>query len=313
MRDLSAKDPAYAATFAAALLGQPLPGPIARAIPAPLHVVDIGALGTEEREVYEPLCLYHPVSAIGFEPQATAQETARLKQMTRTVLPVALGDGAPAPLHRTRFRACSSTRPPDAALLSAYHALPEMLTVEDVDMVPTVRLDDVSEIADCDLLKIDVQGAELDVLRHGERVLGGATVVIAEVEFIPLYKGQPLFADVDSFLRGLGFDFLDFLTFGGAAWRAAPFGDHMGRTTWADAVYVAGDKRLDALGPAKRLKAFLIAHHVLRNSGYAAHLLKIADAAADAGEPLSPHYTPMLHYAHYLAMRALGRPLPPVE
>ena len=306
-----ADDPAFAAAFDAALLGMPLPEDIAKAVPAPIHVVDIGALSAGSREVYEQLCLYHPVSVIGFEPQAQAPETTQIKSMTRTVLPVALGDGQPVRLHRTHFRAASSTRPPNAALLSAYHALPEMLTVDTVDTVATVRLDDVAEIAGCDLLKIDVQGAELDVLRNGERVLAGTSAVIVEVEFAPLYQGQPLFADLDGFLRGLGFEFLGFLEMGGAAWRAAPFGEQLGRLTWADAVYVASDRRLTAMGASGIMRAFLTAHHVLRNSGYAAHLLALYDA--EDVSPLSPLYTSMLHYAHYLAMRALGRPLPPVE
>lgn len=301
-----ATDPTFASAYEGALLGLLLPGAIVRAVPAPIQVIDVGALRTNERDVYEPLGQYHAVSVLGFEPQATAAETINLGKMTRTVLPLALGNGEPVKLHQTRFPAASSTRRPNSAVLSSFHALPEMLEVEAVSTIPTVRLDDVPEISDCDLLKIDVQGAELDVLRHGQRVLSNATVVIAEAEFVPLYEGQPLFADLDIFMRSLGFRFVGFLAVGCNAWRAAPFGDHPGYLTWADAVYVASDERLKELGSGKILKAFLIAHHILRNNGCAAHLLALHDAAG--GAALLHHYNALLHMARDVTTRVTGKP-----
>lgn len=306
MMNRFAADPTFAAAYDAALLGLALPSAIVRAVPGPIQVVDVGALRTNERDVYEPLGQYHSVSVLGFEPQAAATETTSFGKMTRTVLPLALGDGQPVKLHQTCFPAASSTRRPNKAVLSSFHALPEMLEVQAVGTIPTVRLDDVREIADCDLLKIDVQGAELDVLRHGERVLSNATIVIAETEFVPLYEGQPLFADLDIFMRGLGFRFVGFLAVGCNAWRAAPFGDHAGYLTWADAVYVASDERLTELGTDKILKAFLVAHHILRNSGCAAHLLALHDEAA--GPALLHHYNSLLHWARDLTTRVTGKP-----
>ncbi|MFY7697106.1 MAG: hypothetical protein ACOVQK_12230 [Cyanobium sp.] len=38
-------------------------------------------------------------------------------------------------------------------------------------------------------------------LQNATTVLATASVIQCEVEFVELYKGQPLFADVDSFLR----------------------------------------------------------------------------------------------------------------
>ena len=54
------------------------------------------------------------------------------------------------------------------------------------------------------MLKLDVEGAELDVLRGGEGVLAEALVLEVEVELNPLFAGQPLFADVDAHLRERG-------------------------------------------------------------------------------------------------------------
>jgi FkbM family methyltransferase len=63
--------------------------------------------------------------------------------------------------------------------------------------VPCVRLDEyTADHTAPDLLWMDVQGAELDVLRGAEAVL---------VAFRPVYLGQPLFREIHSYLRGRGF------------------------------------------------------------------------------------------------------------
>jgi FkbM family methyltransferase len=58
-----------------------------------------------------------------------------------------------------------------------------------------------------DFLKLDVQGAELEILLGGREALSSVLGVESEVEFVPQYHGQPLFADIDSFLRGEHFTF----------------------------------------------------------------------------------------------------------
>jgi len=57
------------------------------------------------------------------------------------------------------------------------------------------------------LLKIDVQGYELEVLKHNEALLGSAHTVLIETSYINIYIGQPLFAEVFMFLHKRGFLF----------------------------------------------------------------------------------------------------------
>jgi FkbM family methyltransferase len=54
------------------------------------------------------------------------------------------------------------------------------------------------------LLKIDVQGYELEVLRGGARLLGSIDWVLCEVSFLELYAGQPAASDVIECLREHG-------------------------------------------------------------------------------------------------------------
>lgn len=60
------------------------------------------------------------------------------------------------------------------------------------------------------LLKLDVQGFELEVLRGAGRVLAESELVVLEVSTLPFNEGAPLFAEVISFMADRGFDVFDF-------------------------------------------------------------------------------------------------------
>jgi FkbM family methyltransferase len=72
------------------------------------------------------------------------------------------------------------------------------------------RLDDVADalrLTGRVLVKIDVQGAESQVLDGGERTISGAQALIIETSYRSLYEGQPLFAELHDRLRSMGFSF----------------------------------------------------------------------------------------------------------
>ncbi|MBA3655759.1 MAG: FkbM family methyltransferase [Gemmatimonadaceae bacterium] len=57
-----------------------------------------------------------------------------------------------------------------------------------------------------DFLSVDTQGSELWILQGAERMLETTTVAVAcEVNFDELYKGAPLFGELDAFMRAKGF------------------------------------------------------------------------------------------------------------
>jgi hypothetical protein len=74
--------------------------------------------------------------------------------------------------------------------------------------VPMVRIDGVLN-QEVDILKLDLQGYELEALRGATNLLPRIKTITTEVEFVPLYDGQPLFGDIDCFLRQSGFRLLN--------------------------------------------------------------------------------------------------------
>jgi FkbM family methyltransferase len=80
--------------------------------------------------------------------------------------------------------------------------------------VPTVTLDQVvldrRDVPAPDFLSIDTQGAELEILQGAPRLLAGRILAVQlEVEFQPLYEGQPLFGDLCRLLDRCGYDLAD--------------------------------------------------------------------------------------------------------
>ena len=77
-----------------------------------------------------------------------------------------------------------------------------------------IRLDDLlasHSASHFQFIKLDVQGAELDVLSGGSQILNGAEAVLLEVSFLEYNKGAPQFADVVAFMNAKGFVVFDIL------------------------------------------------------------------------------------------------------
>ena len=76
----------------------------------------------------------------------------------------------------------------------------------------TTTLDDWSSSiggVDGDFMKLNVQSAELEILKGGEDVLRHHVGLMVEMSFVESYKNRPFFSDIDIYLRARGFRFFD--------------------------------------------------------------------------------------------------------
>jgi hypothetical protein len=122
-----------------------------------------------------------------------------------TYLPYAVGDGSTGMLNICQAPGMSSLLTPNPAALNCFPFYSHFGTVHRQVPFETRTLDSMSEIKALDYLKIDVQGSELSIFRHGRRLLSNAVAVQTEVSFVQFYKDQPGFGEVDTELRSLGF------------------------------------------------------------------------------------------------------------
>lgn len=67
-------------------------------------------------------------------------------------------------------------------------------------------------LPDPDLIKLDLQGAELDCLRGAPRCVAHAEAVMLEMSFVELQKGMPLIGEVVPFMAERGFRLYDVLS-----------------------------------------------------------------------------------------------------
>lgn len=243
-----------------------------------IHIVDIGAM-PEGTDRYHPLVVAGLAEVTGFEPNPA--EYARLTERTGPYhyLPVFVGNGSAATFNLTRYPGCSSLLEPDAAVINLF----QTLGCDDPDgnfrilqskPVTTTRLDELGLTAN--FLKLDVQGTELDILRHGTAMLRDVVVIETEVEFVPLYKDQPLFGDIQCFLREQGFVLHKLIDISGRPFR--PFVPQnpwmpVSQLLWADAIFVRDFTRLDAYTSDSLLRAAAILDMVYKSYDLAALLL----------------------------------------
>jgi hypothetical protein len=152
-----------------------------------------------------------------------------------------------------------------------------LLKVVRTQKVETHRLDEVVSADEIDLLKLDIQGAELDVLRGAERLLPTALVIQTEVEFLPMYEGQPLFADIDSHLRARGFQIHNIASPRRPLYTPIADPDReladFSQVMWTDAVYVPDVCTLERFSRARLLKLVTLLHDLYGSFDLCAHIL----------------------------------------
>jgi FkbM family methyltransferase len=237
---------------------------------APIKILDVGAMIIDNQlPDYQALLKPGVSKVIGFEPNE--EECQKVNQSCTgdcLFLPYFIGDGSEQTFNLCNCNETSSLYEPNTNLKEKFHGLSESSQVIERAAVSTKRLDDIDEVQGADYLKIDVQGAEVDVFNGAENLLADIMVIHTEVEFIPLYINQPLFAEVDQTLRKNGFLFHKFFRgrIGGRVFKTLIINNNVSRRVnqmlWADVIYVKNFMDYDRIPAEKLLKLAVILHDV---------------------------------------------------
>jgi FkbM family methyltransferase len=214
----------------------------------------------------------------GFE--ADPEEVERLRAAARpgfTYFPAAVaGQNGRRTLYVTGHPACSSLIAPNEELLRPYLAAPRMQLAKEVP-IDVVALDEYlpgSGVSRIDFLDLDTQGSELEILQGAKKLLSAGTAVVkTEVEFVPFYRDQPLFGDVDRFLRAEGFWLFDLRR---SRYRRAAFPATSltrGQLLCGDAWYLRDYRTLAAAGHKQSLFTLCLLAAQLQFHDYAMEIL----------------------------------------
>ena len=178
-------------------------------------------------------------------------------------------------------------------------------------------------IGKIDFLKLNVQGAELEILKGARDSLAPILGVDLEVSFVESYLGRPMFADVDAFLRHNGFHFFDLFGLHNMGRAESPvtsmhtpgLNPYQGQLIEAHGLYfrdpIASRADLETFGPDRVLKLASIAE-IYGQVEYAFELLgwlarRLGDAArAKEAAPISD----LRETAFRLHQRYLWAPAP---
>jgi FkbM family methyltransferase len=259
----------------------------------PLRIVDVGgAMGPDERwqSLGLGVCRF-----VTFEPDARSFAGLVVDPTgCNACLPVGLADvQGEKILHLTRGAFASSLYPPNAEVLKDFATWPWHEPAGET----TIRVDtldhSLSDHPDWrpDFIKIDVEGADLDVLKGAVGHLPDVLGVQVEVAFIERNIGAPLQPEIDHWLRAAGFIPYQIVR---EHWVRANgvFGaTSRPQLVWADALYLRDRasmlaKLARANGPDR---AVIMARLIAVLLAYGAHdyALELVDAAHTA-ECLDP-------------------------
>jgi len=165
---------------------------------APATVIDVGAWIGDWTEHVQPLF----PEADFLMVEANPDKQARLEAIAARL----------GPRVRLRMTLLGPEAKPDVpfyAMEAGSSVLPENTGFDrNVLALPMSTLDEVSGAATLKgpvLLKVDVQGFELEVLRGGPRTLALAEVVLLEVSLLEYNQGAPLMPEVVAFMNSAGF------------------------------------------------------------------------------------------------------------
>ena len=263
------------------------------------NLLDIGALPLAgQTEPYHQLLGAFPSSRLsGFEidPDLCAELNRKAAARVR-YYPCALGRTEETrKLYNTVHPMCTSLYAPDENFADLFNQL-DVMRLKNTSEVTTTSLDRFAHdqvLGAVDFVKIDVQGAELEIFQGGSSALRSVLLIVCEVGFVPLYAQQPLFGDVDAWMRQHGMMFHKFLGMAGRVVKPlAVHGrfDYPAQFMWADAVFVRDLFALELLSGEQLLK-FAVLLDIYDSKDMALHVLRRYDAMQgdDLGEIYTSH------------------------
>ena len=174
-------------------------------IKRPPNILDVGA-NPLDKPLYTDLVESKLCNLFGFEPQKDAFDALLAsKSDNETYFNVAVGQQKTQILNICKQSGFTSLYKPDLDASKIFPGFVNQMAVQQTFELSPVELDRVDGLPPQDMLKIDVQGAEKQIIQTGPKTLVDCVAIVIECRFARLYHGEPMFGEVDAFLRDRGY------------------------------------------------------------------------------------------------------------
>lgn len=169
------------------------------------NILDVGA-NPLDKPIYTDLVDRNLCNLFGFEPQKDAFDAlVATKADNETYFNTAVGQRKTQTLHICKHSGFTSLHEPDFVAAKIFPGFVTQMAVQQTHEIEPVELDHVSGLPPQDMLKIDVQGAEKQIIQTGPKTLLECVAIVIECRFARLYQAEPMFGDMDVFLRDRGY------------------------------------------------------------------------------------------------------------
>jgi FkbM family methyltransferase len=230
-------------------------------------IFEVGALplGENQEPFYQILDFFPQSRIIAFEvDEKLCNDLNSATPSNIQYYPTALGERTETrDFFMTAHPMCASLYKSDDKYIDLYNGL-EVSRFKENMTLDTVSIKDFAaenKIENIDFIKIDIQGAELDVFKGGSELVSKALMIVSEVEFIPLYKNQPLFGDVSACLSEMGLMFHKFLGVAGRTLKPFVINNDpntISQQMWSDALFIRNVEFIKKLSSTELLKFSLL-------------------------------------------------------
>ena len=244
-----------------------------------LQIMDVGASAINEVPVYKKLLDNGVAHLHAFD--GDDRQIAKMKQAygeSATVHNAFLYDGTEQNLYLcSEASGMTSVLKPRLSALRFFNGFEIFGSVQREARVQTSTLDSLAAVPHIDFLKMDVQGAELTILKNGGSKLQNCLAIQLEISFVCLYENQPGFGEIDLWMRSHGYTPHQFLEM--KRWSIAPtvfdgnFRIPGNQLLEADIVYIKDPVDPEAI-TSDQLKALcLLSHYCFKSYDLCGHLI----------------------------------------
>lgn len=204
----------------------------------PLVVLDIGASGGIKPR-WEKLDAEHIAVLCEPDPREFDNLSATLPTNYRLISTALSDHKGKTAFNLCRKQMCSSILKSNFEKLRFYHQAERFDIIDNVELDVDTLDNALKGVVDrVDFIKIDAEASELFILKGASNTLKNVLGMEIEVSFFPIRKDQPLFEDVQAYVRQAGFELIDIR---GDYWKRNiknGYQNHRkGQMIWGDVLY----------------------------------------------------------------------------